>query len=108
MAFETGLTAGERLTSLFQPDTLIPDQYLETFKRLTHLQPEKRLMLALLNDGIACFQKYVTARDGRGKRIFKETEEWVLEEPNERVFCFDNVCETLGLDANYLRQGLMR
>ena len=108
MAFETGLTTGERLTSLFQPDTVMPDQYLETFRRLTHLQPEKRLMLAVLEDGVACFQKYLTARDGRGKRIFQETEEWVLEEPSERLFCFANVCETLGFDADYLRQGLMR
>jgi hypothetical protein len=107
MAFETGLTMGERLTSLFQPDTLIADQFLQTFRRLTHLQPEKRLMLAVLEDGVACFQKYVAARDGRGKRIFRETEEWVLEEPNEGLFSFANVCETLGFNADYLRRGLM-
>jgi hypothetical protein len=108
MALETGLTLGERLASLFQPDTLIPEQYLQSFRRLTHLQPEKRLMLAVLEDGVACFQKYLTARDGRGKRIFRETEEWVLEEPSERLFSFANVCETLGLNPDYLRHGLMR
>jgi hypothetical protein len=107
MAFESGLTTGERFSSLFQPDTLIPAQFLETFRRLTHLQPEKRLMLAVLEDGVACFQKYATARDGKGKRIFQETEEWVLEEPSERIFCFASVCETLGLNAEYLRRGLM-
>jgi hypothetical protein len=107
MAFESGLTTGERFSSLFQPDTLIPDQFSETFRRLTHLQPEKRLMLAVLEDGVACFQKYATARDGKGKRIFQETEEWVLEEPSERIFCFANVCETLGFNAEYLRRGLM-
>jgi hypothetical protein len=107
MAFETGLSMGERLSSLFQPDTLMPEQFLQTFQRLTHLQPEKRLMLAVLEDGVACFQKYLTARDGRGKRIFQETEEWVLEEPSERLFSFANVCETLGFDADYLRRGLM-
>ncbi|MGH7926364.1 MAG: hypothetical protein ACREQV_01025, partial [Candidatus Binatia bacterium] len=73
MAFDAGLTTGERFSSLFQPDTLIPSEYLETFKRRTHLQPEKRLLLAVLEDGVACFQKYLTARDGRGKRYFQET-----------------------------------
>jgi hypothetical protein len=107
MAFETGLTTGERFASLFQPDTLIPQEFLETFKRRTHLQPEKRLMLALLEDGVAVFQKYVAARDGKGKKYFQETEEWVLEEPSERLFSFTNVCETLGLNADYLRRGLM-
>jgi hypothetical protein len=107
MAFETGLTLSERFASLFQPDTLIPQEYLETFKRRTHLQPEKRLMLAVLEDGIACFQKYVAACDTKGKKYFQETEQWVMEEPNERLFSFNNVCETLGLDADYLRRGLM-
>jgi hypothetical protein len=108
MAFETGLTTGERFTSLFQPDTLIPEEFLETFKRRTHLQPEKRLMLALLEDGVACFQKYATAHDGRGRKYFQETEEWVLEESAEALFSFANVCDTLGLNADYLRRGLMR
>jgi hypothetical protein len=108
MGFDTGLTTGERFASLFQPDTLIPQEYLETFKRRTHLQPEKRLMLAVLEDGIACFQKYVAARDSRGKKYFQETEEWVLEEPSERLYSFANVCETLGFNADYLRRGLMR
>jgi hypothetical protein len=107
MAFETGLTTGERFASLFQPDTLIPQEYLETFKRRTHLQPEKRLMFAVLEDGVACFQKYVTARDTRGRRYFQETEEWILEGPTERPFSFANICETLALNADYLRRGLM-
>jgi hypothetical protein len=107
MAFESGLTTGERFASLFQPDTLIPQEYLETFKRRTHLQPEKRLMLAVLEDGVACFQKYVTAHNTRGRRYFEETEAWVLEEPNERLFSFANICETLALNADYLRRGLM-
>jgi hypothetical protein len=108
MALQTGLTTGERFASLFQPDTLIPQEYLETFKRLTHLEPEKRLMFAVLEDGVACFMKYVSARDTRGKKYFRETEEWVLEGPSERLFSFANLCETLGLNAEYLRHGLLR
>jgi hypothetical protein len=108
MALQTGLTTGERFASLFQPDTLIPQEYLETFKRLTHLEPEKRLMFAVLEDGVACFMKYVSARDTRGKKYFRETEEWLLEGPSERLFSFANLCETLGLNADYLRHGLLR
>lgn len=33
MTYETGLSVEERVTSLFQPDTLLPAQYLETFRR---------------------------------------------------------------------------
>ena len=106
MAYDRGLNMEERVTSLFQPDTLLPEQYLDTFRRKLHLEPEKKLMLAILEDAIACFQKYVFARDGKGKTLFREAETWVEEKGGESVFAFDSVCETLGFDPAYLRRGV--
>lgn len=65
-------------------------------------------MLAILEDAIACFQKYVLARDARGKTLFRDAEEWILEEGSDWIFSFENICEVLGLDPKYLRQGLVR
>jgi hypothetical protein len=107
MSYETGLSMEERVTSLFQPDTLLPEQYLETFRRKLHLEPEKKLMLAVLEDAIACYQKYIVARDGKGKILFQETEEWVLDGNGDWLFSFANVCDTLGFDPDYLRRGLL-
>src|SRR5262247_1785232 len=56
MSYETGLSMEERVTSLFQPDTLLPEQFLDT------------------------------------------NSDW--------LFSFANVCETLGFNPDYLRQGL--
>ncbi|MGH7886967.1 MAG: hypothetical protein ACREPG_03810 [Candidatus Binatia bacterium] len=106
MAYDQRLSMEERVTSLFQPDTLLPEQYLDTFRRKLHLEPEKKLMLAILDDGIACFQKYVFARDGKGRALFREAETWVEEKGGEAVFSFDSVCESLGLDPDYLRRGM--
>ncbi len=106
MAYENGLTMEERVTSLFQPDTLLPDQFLDTFRRKLHLEPEKKLMLAILEDAVACFQKYLTARDSKGKAQFRDTDEWIFRGGDSGVFSFDLVCETLGLEPNYLRRGL--
>jgi hypothetical protein len=108
MSYETGLSMEERVTSLFQPDTLLPDQYLETFRRKFHLEPEKKLMLAVLEDAIACYQKYIFAHEGKGKVLAQETEQWLLDENGDWLFSFDNVCETLGFDPAYLREGMMR
>jgi hypothetical protein len=108
MSYETGLSMEERVTSLFQPDTLLPEQYLETFRRRFYLEPEKKLMLAVLEDAIACFQKYIFARDPKGKLLFQEAEEWVQDRNNDWLFSFTNVCETLGFDPDYLRQGIVR
>jgi hypothetical protein len=108
MGYETKLNVEEKVASLFQPDTLLPAQYLDTYRRKTHLAPETRLMLAVLEDAVACFQKYVLARDGKGREMFREAEEWILAEESERLFSFDNISDALGLNPQYLREGLMR
>jgi hypothetical protein len=106
MSYETGLSMEERVTSLFQPDTLLPEQYLDTFRRKLHLEPEKKLMLAILEDAIACYQKYLFARDIKGKALFSEAEEWIEETSAGSIFSFAAVCEALGLNPDYLRRGM--
>ena len=100
----------QTMDSLLQPDTFLPAQYLETIRRENHLDPEKMLMLAVLEDGVICFQKYISTRDEKEKRLLSEEEEWLLMEQNgeDWLFSFDNVCETLGLNPGYIREGLLR
>lgn len=99
---------GEKVASLFQPDTLLSEQYFETLRRKTYLEPEKKLMLAVLEDAVACFQKYVSAQRAREKAIFQEAEEWILEENSDWPFSFESICEILGLNPEYLRDGLLQ
>ncbi len=106
MSYDTGLSMEERVTSLFQPDTLLPDQYLDTFRRKLHLEPEKKLLLAILEDAVACYQKYLFARDSKGTALFSEAEGWLEQANGEGVFAFDSVCESLGLNPDYLRRGM--
>lgn len=106
MAYENGLSMDDRATSLCQPDTLLPDQYLDTFRRKLHLEPEKKLLLAILEDAVACYQKYLFAHDSKGKAQFRDTESWIFHGGAVGVFAFDSVCELLGLEPNYLRRGL--
>ena len=107
MNYDTALSVEEKVASLFQPDTLLPAQYFETFKRKAHLEPEKKLILAVLEDAVACFQKYLLARDGKGKTMFWDAEDWVLEQKSEWLFSFENICDVLGFNPQYVRQGLM-
>ncbi|MBI2996840.1 MAG: hypothetical protein HYY46_00060 [Deltaproteobacteria bacterium] len=106
--YTPGLTLDEKLASLFQPDTLVSAQYFQNLRRSTVLEPEKRLMLAVLEDAIQCFQDNVSARSGRGKRLFEEGEEWILEEDIDWIFSFESICEVLGFNPEYVRQGLLR
>ncbi len=84
-------------------------QYLETVCRKVDLEAEQKLMLAVLEDAVSCFQKYFTARDKIGTSLFREAEEWILlQEKSDWIFSFDNVCETLDLDPGHIREGLQR
>ena len=95
-----------QIGSLLQPDTLMPIQYLETLKRKTHLEGEKRLILAILEDSIARYQKYHLAHDKKGEQLFREIEEWIMDEKDERIFSFVSICELLEINPDYLRRGL--
>ena len=96
------------VSSLSQPDTILPLQYFETLRRKSHLEGEKKLMLAVLEDAISCFQKYCSARDRRRKQLFHEAEEWIMEEKDEQPFSFNTICEVLEISPDYLRRGLLR
>jgi|SRR5262249_32843464 len=98
----------ERVASLFQPDTLLPAQYLENYRRKSYMEPETRLMLAVLEDAVACYQKYVLAHDERGAELFQDAEAWVMQEDHTWLFSFDNICESLGINPAYMRDGLVR
>ena len=67
---------------------------------------EERLMLAVLENAVEYFQKYVLARKPRGKQLFQEAEEWFLEKDSEALYSFENICETLRLHPDHIRQGL--
>ena len=104
----SSLTMDEKIASLFQPDTVLPAQYYGNQRRRNLLQPEMQLTLAILEDAINCFQDNLMAESGKGKKLFNETEEWILDEGDDWIFSFRNVCELLGFSPAYMRQGLLR
>ncbi|HEX9661524.1 MAG TPA: hypothetical protein VGB27_04490 [Candidatus Binatia bacterium] len=102
------INAEEKIASLFAPDTLLSAQYFDNLRRKTILEPEKKLVLAVLEDAINCFQDNVLAESGKAKKLFDEAEEWVLDEGGDWIFSFRNVCEHLGFNPDYVRRGLLR
>jgi hypothetical protein len=99
-------TLDERLPGLFVPDTLLPIQYFEAMRRKHLLEGEKRLVLSVLEDAIECFMKCIDSSTKKGQRLFRDAEEWITLEDKKWVFSFDNVCEMLDINPEYLRGGL--
>jgi len=98
----------EKALAVFQPDILVTVQYLSTYRRRFHLQPEQLLMLAVLEDAIVCFQDNLTAVTQRKQALFREAEEWIVDDDKFYLYSFNNICEGLALDPNYVRRGLFR
>ncbi len=105
---EAALNIEQKEPSLFQPDTLLPTEYIATFKRKLHLEPERQLMLAVLEDAIACYQKFAGVGAGKGRKLYREVEDWFREEQSDWLFSFDNICEVLGFDPQFMREGILR
>jgi hypothetical protein len=89
-----------------EPETILPSQFFDRVQIDASLQPEKRLMLAVLEDAVGTFQKYVTAPGRRGQRLFAESEEWFASEAMDWPFGFESICQALGLEPSYIRRGL--
>jgi hypothetical protein len=94
------------LGALFVPDVLTPEQYYDSRKDDSAIRPVKRLMMAVLEDALRCFQNNADAKSGPRKRLFEEAEQWLCGEGGEGPFSFETVCETLGIEPSFLRKGL--
>ena len=97
-----------RLASGFEPETILPSQLLDASHLGAARQPEKRLMLAVLEDAVGTFQKYAGATSRRSRRLHAEAEEWFADQDVTWPFAFRNICQALGLEPEWLRRGLER
>jgi hypothetical protein len=99
----------EHTRNLFgQPDVLLVSEYLQVYQSNTTHTPETRLIAAVLEDAIDCYMKYLFAKTRRGKRLRNEAEEWIFSPSEDWIFSFENICEMLKLEPDYIRRVLLR
>lgn len=112
----------DAVSNVFEPDFMLPSQFLVPDEQgLTG--GERRLMAALLSDGIEAYIAHQTSLRTvaavnvatgsttgafSGNRGRCDAQEWVDTVDESYVFSFDNVCESLGINPHYLRLGLSR
>src|SRR5436190_168973 len=66
---------------LVHPDVVLPLQFFGTLRRQTpNKTGEYRLLVAVLEDAIHCFQRYALARNRRGRRLFTQVERWLMHD----------------------------
>ena len=64
---------------------------------------ERRLMLAVLEDGIRTLLKHAHATGGRAARLRREALDWLVVSDYSEVFAFERVCEALTIEPDRLR-----
>lgn len=65
----------------------------------------RRLLIALLEDGVRCYQKYAFSGTRRGRRLFREAEAW-FDATADVAVPFAYVCDVLGVEPDYVRSTL--
>jgi len=95
----------ENLSGWLQPDVTAA---FETRSGRLVNGPERRLMVAVLEDAVHGFKKNAAARSAVEKAVFAEEEEWFFDRGADGPFSFETICDALGLDPDYLRSGLRR
>lgn len=107
MTYQANFKVRELNSPLLQADILAPVRYLDLCKRTaSEIEPEKKLMLAVLVDAIELYQNYVSRRRKISRQRFLEAEQWIREENQEWPFSFENICEALGFNPQYIHLGL--
>lgn len=96
----------ERIGSLFQPDTLLGEDYAANFRRRVPLQAERILLLAILEDGLRSYQENLFAPGGKRRTLFEEAKQWLFSDDDTWFCSFVSICAVLSLDPSYIRRGL--
>jgi hypothetical protein len=96
------------LPRLIEPEILLPSQFFDRFRGRSILEGERRLMLAVLEDSVMCYQKYAGCTRPRGRRLFEEAEQWLFEEDPNWPFSFESISSVFGIHPDYFRTRLVR
>ena len=103
-----GELTGLCVEDVAQPEAVLPQQFFSECWESAAVEGERRLLVAVLEDALQCFQKYAFAVDARSQRLFREAEEWLMQPDTGAAFTFEYICETRGLDPESVRSGLRR
>jgi len=94
--------------SPFEAEPILPSHFFEGRKKSEALQPEKRLMLAVLTDAVHCYQVGCDAQKSSRIRAFREAEEWLFSSKGYGPFSCENVCSAIDIAPDYLRKMLRK
>lgn len=107
----SALNNADIVSHIFSADPVASWKYEQTHVREPGFTSDpglRRLMMAVLKDGIDCLQVHFFKPSRRNELRFREAEEWITSDDPDYPISFNNVCEGLGIDPGWLRKELFR
>jgi hypothetical protein len=98
----------DRFAGFLAPDAILPMQFFQSLRSKGQYDGERRLMIAILEDAVNCFMKQLHATDPKARQLYLDADEWISAADPTWFFSFENVCNTLDLNPEYLREGLIK
>jgi hypothetical protein len=92
---------------LFEDHTLLPVQFAD-LQRSAVRPPEHRLLYAVLEDAVRCYQVYEGATSPRRQRLYQEAVDWFASEDDSSPFTFVAICQVFDLEPDFVRRGMRR
>jgi hypothetical protein len=99
--------AGHAVSDVSGFDGEVCVRYEAVYRRAEPACGERRLLLAVLEDGIRTLLKHARATHGRAMNLRREAFSWLTAGDRSDVFAFDSICEVLGIDADRLRHRVL-
>ncbi len=87
---------------IFEPDVVLASE-LDT-ARSGLPEPERMLMIAVLEEAARCLTNYCTTTDRKQRILYEEARDWFASEDRSHLYAFENVCDVLGIDPAWLRR----
>jgi hypothetical protein len=87
-------------------ETILPSQFIDLLRNDHARPPEHRLMLAVLEDAIRSYRRYMGSSRARRGQLFREVEEWFASDAATWPFSFVVICQTFDIEPEYIRAGL--
>jgi hypothetical protein len=93
---------------LIAPDLLMPVQWYAGIRgENPRFHGTKQLMLAVLVDALQCLRTRAPGeRIAIQRRSLAEAEAWIADRKGQGPFAFETICETLGINPDWLRESL--
>ena len=95
--------------AVFADDVIVPAQFfLAANDSPAFWTGERRLLFAVLQGAVDAFLRYRNDQTTRGKRLFREEQEWLWSTDRDSLCTFENICAYLDIEPDTIRRGLTR